>query len=788
VHSPAFSRSGSLLILVSVIIISLSGQFARAQLTPEQQGDLSLWQATLQQDPGTDENRQIAAHRLIRSGWPESIEFARVLLSEQDRAEVALAICNAIAEETDPPPPLLDPLLIRMRRASDGPLREAIARALAAYPSNSVLTESFKLIDDPANPEAERVAIIVGLAYVREVETVERLIPLLDPASPARIREAARKTLEGMTGATTNGGSRDAWQTWWESRSDLGREGLLEGSLDFLHLEIARYRTRLEETERDRDLLTAELLQALEQRYRLTARDQRAPLLLGHLSHQRTAVRLLGLDLVQQDMSNAETIRDDVVAAVRALIADRDSTIRSIAISSSALLDGPATAGIVVTMLTSENDTVVRQRILTTLARFPVAGAAEILLNALERGVPAEQASIAKALVAGCRAGLVEQPVIEQAVALILKPVENPAEGQMPFEVAAESLPPDCIELLAWSENATVLDQVDRCLAIVNGAESIPIRRAAARGLSLSGRRDESLIAQAQNEQVYPFVIDMIEARQAGLRGIETILGTPAPSHALLAAGLGRIMRTVSLNNAVAADDLISRHAGVTFDPGKRAEWLSTILGTGNSGANGNAGSGNGNGNGNGNGGTGESGEPGTANGEARAKRTAFLRLAELRLSALAPDLALAALQNVPITSNGQDDFNRLMATSLIALGRIDQLPQDLAAIPGAWMRALQITLDRNPLNAELAQTITNKLQGDLNPKLTDEDREALGGLVERLTAALKTPESGVPGGEGDDAETGADGASEDADETGAGDGAESDSGGEDEESGEGGG
>lgn len=783
-------------------------------LTPEQAADLNIWIAAINQNPGDPENRRTAARHVVNSGWPEAWEWARAAIVSTNRTEIAAALATATAEAANPPVPLVHAVLDRLAAPENAPeVAAALMASVDALPPGLAIpllrdramgpSDGAGSVGSADDASRLRTTAITALGLFHDVEAVDALVPLthldsttphLAPSDPAVVA-AARRALADLTGLP----EATDWVAWWAGARPQGREGLLAGALADARSDRAGLQQALAQAESERAQLVAELVAAFEQQYRLTLREQRDALLVRYLQHRRREVRRLGIDLVQQELSNAIPVAESVTAAIFERLTDRQPEVRSAAVRTAFALDGPRTAGLVAGHLANEADRGVRIEIISVLAKFPERQATDALVEAL--AVPAERERAAEALATAAAAGFISADrmatiarlVLSQAVATSGEPPPVSSEALTRAIVArtdaelAAVLSPERVLLLAWSPDEAALRAIQRVLDLETPSEAPEsdriraLRVAAARGLAGSGLRDQALMANASDPLIYPFVLRGIMNRSTGMEALERVLGIRTADATVRREALDRLMKDLAPGLLLPADDLLAAAGDIAVED--RVRWLSRVLelraatnGNGNGNGhprvtpNGHGGGGNGNGSGQVGGGqggdtpppsttggsnTGAGGASGAASagGESGAtgpgvvgppaldsmtKRQLCLRLAHLEWSLGRPEGVLAAVAAAPVAEDGQAEFRRLRWASHVAMGRFTEVPADAPA--RAWLDAAELRLGGPGLNPEMAQRIVATIEARVKSEppalvLTEPEATRLAELVSRLTA-----------------------------------------------------
>ncbi|MFW5652690.1 MAG: hypothetical protein ACOC0P_01490 [Planctomycetota bacterium] len=731
------------------------------------------WRATIEQSAGSDEQRSEAAYQLLKSSEPDALAYAARTVRTSERRAVLAAFSTAVQRLQDNaggvPAAVTDALLPAFAdRLGSAPVpadsngngtgnetggagSNPAQRALSAFPADAVVPLLQSRLADSTRAAAERLAAIGALSSFPRTDAADALVAATTDELP-EIRAAARDALSMLIGAP----AETDWSTWWDGVRERGREGLLE--------EIARHMTArstlatesLAAAERERTQLVSELVDAMEQQYRLLSHDQRAPMLGRYLAHRRSEVRRLGLDLVQQELSNAVPITPAVKAAVFERLEDSNATVRAAALRTAFALNGSRSAEFAAARLGSESAPAPRREMLAILSKFPHEAATEALIDAL--AVPAERPRAAESLFVAAERGLLSPDERGRATSALM--LQLPPELQQPAASADDAgepspadamllaqLRPDEIALLAWSTDAPARSLVERALDLrIPPASGVDpdhwriLRTAAARGLVASGVNDAALLQHADDPEIYPYVAAGVAAHAPDLSGLEQLLGLPATVAADHVRAVDSIMLALNPADWLAADDLL-RSAGdrTPITAVQRAEWLSPAidLPIAQAAVDGSESTG-----------SGDSAEstaaaPSGSNEEAESaakspngqnsdglhhreamaipadlKQQLCLRLAEIEWSLGRVEsviTAIAAVQDLPVKSPElQAPMRDLYAAALIAGGRFTEVPADAPA--SAWLDALACrSAGGQAEDPDLAQRILTTIEARRN-------------------------------------------------------------------------
>lgn len=658
------------------------------QLTEAQEADLALWRTVLTDGPAEAAVQRTAARRLLDSGWPESTALLGQLLAEFKRPDVVSVICTAV-RDADPPPEALFEALVESLIAAPVELRGDLADAIGAYPPAMLPRLSERLAQ--GGPASQQAALIAALSRFTEVEVVDQLINLLGPDVDHAVRAAALDALARVTGADY-GDSMTRWQSWWRNNRVQGREGLIRRKLRRLERERDEAILRLQSLQRDVAALTADLLSAMNRNYALTDPEQRNALLLTLLGHPRTAVRRLGLDLVEQRVLNAEAVSPEVAAILGRLAADPAAPLRALAVRRLALVDSAGAAAMVGPMLADAIDTELEAAIISVLGQHANPAASEALVARFVR--PERPRGTAAALLASAAAGHLSP---EQLVII----------SERLHEQGFASLTAVEAELLAWCPAPMAAETLR---ALLQSPEVVAERKAAAaRGLAASGLHHEALLAHAADAAVYPHAL-RAAGRRGGLEALRLIIAWPVLDADRLGEEVGQILSAMPPADWLEADNILAGREGVDLQ--RRVNSLSRVLTLPQPG----------------------NGSDGGASVSEAQRRQMCLRLAELHWRRADPEAMLTALQAAPAAPNGSDGEVRWRNIALIALERFDNADTTRS---GDWVDALDLILRQRTTDVDRAARIADAIRTGRTSPLSDADRARFDALLTKLASLI---------------------------------------------------
>lgn len=167
----------------------------------------------------------------------------------------------------------------------------------------------------------QRLEAISELAVDRSKKSAEALIGLIDPSQSPQIRNAAFAGLARLSGLDQVGPDPAAWQQWWDQNRQMN--------------DVQWYRHLLTNLSRSKDEVVAHqqwteqrLIDAHRKRYEALADGRRSAALLDMLGDQLTAIRLLAMELMENDLVEQSIPSMDLVVALREHLADPSAQMR----------------------------------------------------------------------------------------------------------------------------------------------------------------------------------------------------------------------------------------------------------------------------------------------------------------------------------------------------------------------------------------------------------------------------------------------------------------------------
>lgn len=267
----------------------------------------------------TPEARKLGAAKLLQLGTPESIRPLIDLLSTPGGdAAAQLAIASAVGDAERPPTDLLNPL-IELLADPRPALGQAAARAIQRFESEWVIRRLKPMATNSRGRPAERFAAISALGLFGDnIQAIAVLAALLENDDPA-IRVAALEAFAQATGV----GAEDprAALTWWRRVSVMSKDQWLKALIEARSAQVRALQDSNAE-------LTRRLVAAQREKYLLTPEAQRGALLQAMLRDNLAAVRLLGLDVVNDLITDRKEVGPDTRAIIVERVTDDNARVR----------------------------------------------------------------------------------------------------------------------------------------------------------------------------------------------------------------------------------------------------------------------------------------------------------------------------------------------------------------------------------------------------------------------------------------------------------------------------
>lgn len=284
--------------------------------------------AALVEGPHAPDVRRTGARELLALPWPEVRErVAAILAGNNAAAQSALAEVLA-ATPAQLAPEYIGPL-VGLLASSDGGLRDAAGSALAVYSAADVVPRLRIILSAEDTPRATRLGVLATLGRFAQRDALDAIASALGAADPA-VASAALSALEQAT-ATDFQGDIKAAQGWWDQTRQLPET-------QWQALQLRRLAQRDRANQLRIGTLEQRLVRVLEGNFTRAKDNERVGLLKDYINDATSAIRLLGLDLVQRHLSAGkpvESLPADLVASVRTLLTsptprEQEAAIRAV--------------------------------------------------------------------------------------------------------------------------------------------------------------------------------------------------------------------------------------------------------------------------------------------------------------------------------------------------------------------------------------------------------------------------------------------------------------------------
>lgn len=545
---------------------------------------------------------------------------------------------------------------------------------------------------------------IAALRSFRTRESAATLVEILSETTMSSRQAVAEQSLAALSGrdGTPTGG----WSAW------LGRAvGLTER--EWQAQILASHVRRERELELEAQRTERRLADAWSRIHLLTPPEQRSAVLAQLLSHQSSALRALGFDLVNREIGEGRQLDPTVASATIALLENRHPAVRA---QAAHLLNrmAPAEAeGPVLAALARETDPVAADALLLAVTRWASPAAVAPTLKWL-RDPPSTRLRAASTAWTLYRSGAIVEPADRQVVLEAVRVVPDDSVSG-----------PVCRLLVELGEPAD-MERLRRLLTSGTPA----IRGYVAEALATRADEvDTLLVAATDDAAIFEGTARALRTHRLDARGYDILTRLPAPSPEIRSRVLG------DYSAQLPTDDIV-RLARLAADPAEAAGLLRALLAA-------------------------DRADDASQHGQLAA---GLLLLAESNVALNNPNDALRALTVLPwtaqraverTTTGGPDaepaseagasgigavlaDARRLRITLLIWLNRLDEADQlevseadaRSAELADAWLDGLELAI-AEPHAGAIAEGITERFDA-----LTETQQLRLNTLEQQLAGA----------------------------------------------------
>lgn len=520
------------------------------------------------------------------------------------------------------------------------------------------------------------VRVLPALSAYRSPQSAALILPYLHPARPLAVRARAAQALAILSARDDLGDDFARWTVWVDETSRM-TEGQWQA---YLATALLRKSAALQDAQ---DALTTRLVDSLRGLHLNTPPEQRSSLLAGLLTDPLPQVKRLGLELVQRELAASGTLGPEVGRAALDLLNFDDPACRADAAGIVRQLAPPGARAAVLAALARESDPVTAGALLLASTRWPAREFAPLALQWLRRPGPARERAA-------------------EAAWQLLRAAELSAVDQREVLTSIRALAQTEISPAAAGILAAIGDAADRArLEPFLDSPSPATRLAAAEALVQFEEFTSSILdAAASDVDLFEPASRAVLIHRPTAAGFLSLLPLPRPAPDLADAALLRVAAVLSSEDLWAAASQVS-------DPALRRRLLAQLA----------------------------SRERLMLQSELPAQRALLARAAVAYAALLVDDNDPAQALSVlsPWDADSAEGLSDLRATSLLALGRIDEA-EPLAPTPASWIRALAMSLNK-PHAVELVKHIDDRLA----PRLTDEHRKILQTVRDALAAASES-------------------------------------------------
>lgn len=418
------------------------------------------------EDQNSPEARRTGVRELLLQPWPAEWIRARLVgVLDGPNAAARAAVAAVLAELPGHlHPDYLDPLTNTLA-LDDEAARQAAAFALASFADDRGINRLRFFVLSEEQPLAARLQVLEALGSAARRPAVAALFVLLDAPEPA-IRQAALTAINHATGMDFDGNA-DAARAWWAQTREMP-------VAEWQQLQIQRLVAQDRRREAQLALIENRLARALRTTYLRTPEAERGALLMSYLGDEAEAVRLLGLELIQNLLAEGKTLSPELAAAARELLSAGSPRLRAAATRAVAALRDPADAERFLEMLTREASPEGRLALINGLGYVGPAAAVAPLCEQLSDPDPRIVTETLTALGRLAEREIIGADQRPHVVAALLAVFER----STPKDIAVR-------ERVLWAMSRVAAPEFrPALLAALDAEEAVPVRRAAIRGLA----------------------------------------------------------------------------------------------------------------------------------------------------------------------------------------------------------------------------------------------------------------------------------------------------------------
>ncbi|MFI5378168.1 MAG: HEAT repeat domain-containing protein [Tepidisphaerales bacterium] len=319
----------------------------RAQTDAAGGRDVQSQQSVLQEGASTLQQREEAARRLAQRNAPDANRALLTVLQDFSNRDGQIAVGRALAGQSPPDPMFYDVLSSLL--GQDRTLTESASQALAAY-KNARARETLKrFAANLAQPRDSRTAVVRAMGRLLDKETAATLVDLLRQDDSPIIRDAAADALIEMTGLSQFGHDAQRWSQWWETTRARPES---EWTADLLNRSVDRFA----ETDRRLSRLRERTAALVRDEYRAKTDADKAALLVKLLQDGSEDLRIVGVQLVYDEVSVGKPMPAGIFQALRALVGDSVIDVRQQAVKTLMAANDPGAVDALLAQLAQEKD------------------------------------------------------------------------------------------------------------------------------------------------------------------------------------------------------------------------------------------------------------------------------------------------------------------------------------------------------------------------------------------------------------------------------------------------
>ncbi|MCE9591023.1 MAG: hypothetical protein K8S99_10905 [Planctomycetes bacterium] len=506
--------------------------------------------------------RREAAISLLATG-PIGVDLVARELNPTRDPETQLFIARAVILSDAAPPELAQPMLNLLADA-DPILLPELSAALSRYNDPRVLAALLAPAQNDKLPAEARSGPVFALGYHPRIEVARVLMECIQPNQPAPVRRAAFEALGNLTGIDSHGSDLAQWRRWWEQHRRLNEAQWLAEVLQ------NQTRRRLAD-ERQAPRLAERLTELYRPLYRVTPAADRPVLLAAMLTDPLEPVRLLGVELTLQWLTDNpaqdnKPIHAGLRAALLSRLDDASPTVRQGAARLLREMRDESAADVVEQKLArgEETDPDVLKAYLQVMARMPRRGAVGAISAMLPDPILRNDA--AGALTEAVTAGLVDPP----EAAVMTRRLDELTRGPQPPEPRVIDLLGRLGHILDWNRVAMWMD-----------AASQDVREASAKVWAQSGQPLTTLIGRASDPIIRRIFVDAAGRRGQSVEDFNALVDLRPADASQLTAWQRSVTAMASRVPAQAVIDADAKLQKADEDPATRDRILSAAIDAG---------------------------------------------------------------------------------------------------------------------------------------------------------------------------------------------------------------